>query len=300
MRAAAAVGPATRPLPLFYAIEQGGRALLAAFEDDAEWPNRNARESNRHGLTDKPDPGYDAWFSRRWLTFKEKGLFPRVLALFDGYTPPTEAIQIGAAWSALPDLIKTRIPEREWPRAVPVTLSRVGPDDDGMGLTIQLDGVEGHFPSAPSPESVQARLQDLLRAHPDLAGWQIERVGLGTWSIETHKLLNVDATIGWTFDDGTYDDLSAMTLALEHRRHDARWLIPALNSANEQLPAFMIWWALLYGLSIQARYHPARWYEALAINVSLYAVPIEDLLNEALGAVPQLLLERIAAKPFLL
>ncbi len=52
----------------------------------------------------------------------------------------------------------------------------------------------------------------------------------------------------------------------------------------------MTWWALLYGLSMLARYHPAEWTAALRLDDSPEAVPLQAVLDEALGAVPQFVL----------
>ena len=49
----------------------------------------------------------------------------------------------------------------------------------------------------------------------------------------------------------------------------------------------MLWWALLYGLSILARYEPEQWIDALDINRCDLAVPIEAALDEALRVVPE-------------
>ena len=52
----------------------------------------------------------------------------------------------------------------------------------------------------------------------------------------------------------------------------------------------MTWWALLYGLSMLARYHPAEWTNALRLDDSPEAVPLRAALDEALVAVPQFVL----------
>ena len=45
LRAARAVGPATRPMQLFYGMSQAGRALAAAHGEEDSWSVRG------HGLT---------------------------------------------------------------------------------------------------------------------------------------------------------------------------------------------------------------------------------------------------------
>jgi hypothetical protein len=55
----------------------------------------------------------------------------------------------------------------------------------------------------------------------------------------------------------------------------------------------MTWWAVLYGLSMLARYHPVEWEWALAVNSSPVAVLLEQAMDVALIVVPELVLEAI-------
>ncbi|MGO9899681.1 MAG: YaaC family protein [Solirubrobacteraceae bacterium] len=51
MRAAEVVGPAARPLPLFYALSQAGRAIAAVHLPDPGWRLAG------HGLSARPQDG---------------------------------------------------------------------------------------------------------------------------------------------------------------------------------------------------------------------------------------------------
>jgi hypothetical protein len=51
----------------------------------------------------------------------------------------------------------------------------------------------------------------------------------------------------------------------------------------------MMWWLLLFGLSIFARYHPELWAETLDVDRSEHAVPLEGVLDRALAIVPALI-----------
>jgi hypothetical protein len=66
------------------------------------------------------------------------------------------------------------------------------------------------------------------------------------------------------------------------------------------LSPLMLWWALLFGLSILARYSPTVWRAALDRDTSTLAVRIEDALDEALAAIPHLALEALEREPFLI
>jgi hypothetical protein len=51
----------------------------------------------------------------------------------------------------------------------------------------------------------------------------------------------------------------------------------------------MVWWAILYTLSMLARYHPEAWTVLTDADTSKFAVPIEYLLEVAQDSVPDVL-----------
>ncbi|MET9988255.1 YaaC family protein [Streptomyces mutabilis] len=59
------------------------------------------------------------------------------------------------------------------------------------------------------------------------------------------------------------------------------------------LHPLMAWWAVLYTLSMLARYQPGQWTAQIDVNRSKDAVAIEYLLDSALAAVPVLILAAI-------
>ena len=67
--------------------------------------------------------------------------------------------------------------------------------------------------------------------------------------------------------------------------------MPGIGDNLAVLSPLMAWWALLFGFSVVARYHPALWTRALDADRSTLAVPLESLLDEALEVVPALVLE---------
>ncbi len=62
----------------------------------------------------------------------------------------------------------------------------------------------------------------------------------------------------------------------------------------------MTWWGLLYALSMVARYEPDAWVDLLDVDESELAVPLQDLLEDALEVVPHLVLDALQTTPFLL
>jgi hypothetical protein len=62
----------------------------------------------------------------------------------------------------------------------------------------------------------------------------------------------------------------------------------------------MTWWAVLYALSMVARYEPDSWVGLLDVDKSQFAVPLEGLLEDALEVAPHLVLDALQAVPLLL
>ncbi len=73
--------------------------------------------------------------------------------------------------------------------------------------------------------------------------------------------------------------------------HGTRLLLPRLSVGL--LSPLMLWWVLLFGLSMIARYDPELWVAALDVNDSPQAVPIEAALDEAMNALPLLILDAL-------
>ncbi len=73
-----------------------------------------------------------------------------------------------------------------------------------------------------------------------------------------------------------------------------QWLRPAVSGVA--LSALMTWWALLFTLSMVARYEPAGWMAALDYDHSDIAAPLEQLLDTGLARVPGLVYDALTAR----
>lgn len=82
---------------------------------------------------------------------------------------------------------------------------------------------------------------------------------------------------------------------LPYRGHDDRWVFPALGGDTAALHPLLAWWALLYALSMLARYEPASWVNHLNVDASPSSVPLESALGHALNTCPHLILQAIRA-----
>ena len=67
-----------------------------------------------------------------------------------------------------------------------------------------------------------------------------------------------------------------------------RYIRPTLTGDDGLINPLMLWWALIFGLSIFARYHPNLWLDALQVDSSEIAVPLEAILDSALNVIPVL------------
>ena len=269
--AAASVGPASRPLPLYYALNQAGRALVAQRQiRDRPW------EPKWHGLTvgDPPDgrlqqtpikPQHHDNSSFRLLS--ESIRTPRL----------TDDTTLANVWAAIPNLPKPGL-GAGCPRALPLEVAHVDPIQSGT-----LRGLEG----LAAAEGADERLHGMLSAaYPKAAdGLQVDLV---EW--EATQFRGSKAQLSWRTPEGTARPIYPST----SRYLGGYWLIPRLNEAGDVLEPLMLWWCLLHALSQLARYHPAEWTVALDPDNSQWAVAIEQVLGMALSIVPRLVLNTLS------
>ncbi len=83
--------------------------------------------------------------------------------------------------------------------------------------------------------------------------------------------------------------LDAMTW--RYARH--RYFFPAVAGLSPELHPLMAWWAVLYALSMLARYRPAQWANHINVEGSRHAVPIEKILEQAMEHLPVLIADTI-------
>jgi hypothetical protein len=51
-----------------------------------------------------------------------------------------------------------------------------------------------------------------------------------------------------------------------YRRTGEHWLVPVVGDGQDFLPPVLLWWVMLFGLSLLARYEPAAWRAALDLD----------------------------------
>lgn len=92
---------------------------------------------------------------------------------------------------------------------------------------------------------------------------------------------------------GGYTEQMAFLKSRTRLYSGSLYFFPGLGPYQPDIHPLMIWWAVLYSLSMLARYHPAEWAAHIDVDRSKYAVPLENLLTQAMETVPRLIIEVI-------
>jgi hypothetical protein len=279
LSAARRTGPASSPLPLFYALSQAGRAIVAAYGE--------APRTFGHGLREEQcEDGAVPLLHRAIRRQPSKdgrdtfGAVARATQTgdFDG------TVELGALWVANPD--SPRLPLEHWrpdwrlalfvddgfrvPSAVTLRegerVVRVLPFSEPLEATADHGGevAAGRYPTVPR-DATSASQQ---RKIGELQSW--------------------NAFVRWREDQVSYDRVAPKT-----GFDSARYLLPSLPDQTKLMSPLMLWWVLLFGFSVYARYHPELWVSALDVDNASEAVGIEHLLERALDRVPLLVYDAL-------
>jgi hypothetical protein len=300
MRAAQDVGPAARPLPLFYALSQAGRAIAAGRLQGA-WrlaahglriPPQDEITDEAQGLLRRSlEPQAE---SKKAPARRRRSSFAGVAEAV-GSEPLTGSVEFGAVWAAIPDLTEPtpQMPglDPAWRRPLVVYDEHW---DTKLAMRIQMRRFtpQGILVAGLPQDADAQTLTEELQHYPTAAGARVRVLShtgqevVRKWS-PTGELC---PTFLWT-DPDHQPHLDG--IAPPYRRSENRLILPRLVN-RDYLTPLMLWWALLFGLSSVARYDPELWVAALDVNNSEQAVPIEAALDIALEALPELILDALA------
>lgn len=270
LRAAEAVGPAARPLPLFYALSQAGRAIVAARGE-----NLNV---NGHGLTEDRQTQPEANLLHRRVKRKPardgRDAFGAVSQAI-GSPEPQSPIELGEIWVGLPGtyMIPQSLWQRDWRQVLVVFGDRPNENKEGEA-EIQVASFGGN-PHHDEMATVLAQRYPSLPVKTKLGQKGNGSLPLGNWV----------AVLSWA-SDHDFDSIAPQDPGIGSG--SSRHLRPTLAGDRELLNPLMLWWILLFGLSVFARYHPSLWIEVLEVDSSELAVPLEGVLDKALSVIPTL------------
>lgn len=296
--AATAVGPASRPLPLFYSLSQVGRAICAAWlggpnvvsEPGPVWERGVVWEPRGHGITasDAEGTALDATVQvSRW---REPAFVMAAAAtespLFEG------PVTLSRLWASLPAMPKHRAVIGDAPTPLTLLPAEI-PTSNLRELMLRgLNPTHGYFLSVPANET-----DAILADYPTAAGHQqvaVREIVSGGSEVTraaraAMRSSEPEAILSWPRDDGTLRTLSDIGDARPFAGQRSWAVRPRIGTGDGPPPSqLMTMWALLYGLSHLARYQPATWVGALDLDRAETAVPLGHGLDIALEEVPKL------------
>lgn len=280
MAAATMASAQTRPLTLFYALSQAGRAIAAAHLDDA-W------ELEGHGLgTSHLDAGDLAEIRVRPNPRKAAMDSFSGVAAATGSEPLQDPVDVIELWASLPFLCDL-IPEAGARHRTPLNVTLL--DNPVSNLNDRRWVRAAVAPLVGGPEEARAELSQYRRAR----GAVIQDVQ-GLRGIAAYTVHGEGLEVCWPNPtEDVFGERRALAEAApidavtgEHR------LRPELSDGS--YPSELItWWALLYALSMLARYQPAAWFGILDYDDSAWAAPLAELLRIGTEAVPRLVLSAL-------
>ncbi len=307
MDAAESAGHATRPIQLFYALSQAGRAIAAV----------STRLPSNTLIPDKGNPGSMISFTVDWRLRGHGVTAPgtsvnrigkvTVQADWTGLLPGVAAA-LGCACLAPEDKVKLR---DLWPLIWETRFAGGSLTDlaeypaleiidetgfpAGLSQTTEANGLRRANGSAPTvllngfPQETYKRCSSdyssflaCLDHYPSLTGWLPATPPSSLWKPAPTNVL----AVSWNHPD------EAPQPGIRYRGWDLI-AVPRVGAMKDALNPFIAWWAVLFALSMMARYEPSNWAGMISIDSSSDANAIENLLDQALGALPHLILEAI-------
>ena len=286
-RAAELTGPQARPLLLFYGLSQAGRAISAAASGIT---NGEARLYG-HGITVN-DLAIASSHSLAQLEISPSaGSFSQVAKAL-GSTNFESDTSIGDPWGLLPGL--ERFPLTGAAISTPLFLdwsqSSAGnvlvdilPLPSSL-LYVASDSATAARGSEEEWQAERARVTNYLKRYPSLAGFDfLNPTGPASLRLIGDQRCAITMTCAMRPGESPDDALNRHCVTYL----GARFALRALNSNPMPPHPIVIWWAILYTLSMLARYQPDAWAKYVDVSKSPDAIPIEDLLDAALNVLPE-------------
>jgi hypothetical protein len=292
--AAVGVGPATRPLLVYYGLNQAGRAIAAAaseIESGDGWQMRG------HGLHCQPGSLYGPLSDIRiWSNSpSSKGSFVKLSALLDSPVWGKEShITLTDFWDSLPENRLSPLHDRGESRRTPLYVEHRDLFSDPHPI-VHVPVV--FFPPwvINAPDSSKS-LADYIASFPEARGFHSVVHYQGALAFQSHADGWGEINMNWMLpheQPGSKLERLAYLERISRLYNGALYFFPELDASGRSAHPLMVWWAVLYTLSMLARYHPAEWAEHIDVDRSRHAVPLENLLKSAIDVVPRLIVEAI-------
>jgi hypothetical protein len=283
IKAAAEASPGVRPLPLFYALSQAGRAIAAANLGDP-W------KLHGHGLSCSDLSADDVLeLEIKPSTTRDSGRPDSFhgVATATGCDVPVAPMRLGSLWLALPEvslLLADADAAAQWPEALiafpaEVTTSPLERFDRVEVALLGWKHADGSSLAADLPN------------YANTAGASYEDLpGIGIRVTQLSEGLGLT-----TFWPTVTADIAGRQNALDDVVPAApggkRWLRPLVGGAA--MNDLMTWWALTFGLSMLARYEPAGWSAMIDLDRGPLSSHLVRLMDAAVDVVPELVLRAL-------
>ncbi|MEV5881576.1 YaaC family protein [Streptomyces sp. NPDC052020] len=290
--AAVGAGAATRPVQIFYALSQFGRAIAASsgLLGKGEW------RLTGHGIQTRNIDASQG-LARVAVTPTAKGSFPGVARALG--VQPMEAqrsVSLGELWPLIPEAQKVPLPDSS---GLPALYFSPG------GLVYRGEDRWCRLSLSPVPQDVKVRSQVdplsvdvFLSRYPSMSGWshtpdapdsiqwRLQDSGANELVVFLPSGLDVHARDA----DGRREALERATF---YRGPSDSYVFPEIGDMGGPVHPLLAWWAILFGLSILTRYEPESWAGIIDIDDSSAANAVEHLLEEAIVVIPHLALRAI-------
>ncbi|MFJ9250355.1 YaaC family protein [Streptomyces sp. NPDC101776] len=294
-RAAAVVGPATSPILAFYGLSQAGRAITAAARslEGEDW------RLKAHGIK---TTGFHLAFPNieiRTDPLGTQGSFVKVSEVLDSPVWEKDPMRLEDIWDLLPTNLRHPLTTRD--RLTPLYTSEGSVDEGDHSL---LSVFVCNIPDRVVKAGTREALADLLTAYPAVAQHESYR-NVGEAALPFYVRYDHGGgqlSMNWMMPEGVGTGFNGMATMAERQAHlrtltrgyaGDRYFLPVLGSMKRDLHPLMAWWAVLYTLSMLARYEPAVWGKHINVDSSPHAVPIERLLERAINHLPVLIADTI-------
>lgn len=296
------VGPATRPILLFYGLSQAGRALVAARAEPGDpWKLTGHGIKQVRGTLTGHVADVQVAPDRRLPKQGrgDTGSFSRVVDVLASSTLPG-SIRLGDLWPLIRPAYKFPLPNSGTRRLIPVSMSSRRSATSNERIKVDLSGLPSHLyvGAADDPSGVREdwvgqtdAVFAFLSTYPTLSKL-VSAVGRGQPIAVTRDALTGDASVPLYFPPEFHSQFASpdeLERFVVYKDAGHRCAYPSLDGTEQPTHPLVVWWSVLFGLSMLARYEPEHWARAIDVNHSSEAVPIEHLLQVGLDHLPELI-----------
>ncbi|MFD6471549.1 YaaC family protein [Streptomyces goshikiensis] len=289
-RAAAVVGPATRPLQVFYGLSQAGRAIAAAAVDlkGEDW------RLDGHGIKAS---GFDKPFADieiRTDPATSRASFVRLSRLLDSPVWGKEPVRLEDVWDMLPVNLEYPLTDRNRHPAL-YTDDRSIHGDPHPLLHVPVCDIPDWVIDNGTRETANAFFAKYpgLAQHHEYVRRTPHPDGPPDFTRYNHG--GGELRVSWLMPQGQarVEERREHLQGLTRSHGRSRWFLPAISPTGREPHLLMAWWSVVYTLSMLARYEPAGWDGLISVDSNNHAVPIESLLKRAIEFLPGLIVATV-------